>query len=77
MAIPTPVNGQITDAVTQANLTNLGQAPGMAAGALNQSLVHSLSLLYANSVAGQQNMNVLAQAATARTVAKLSGKDAG
>ncbi|MAZ34213.1 MAG: RebB like protein, partial [Thalassospira sp.] len=27
MAIPTPVNGQITDAVTQANVKVLGDAP--------------------------------------------------
>ena len=34
MAIPTPVNGQITDAVTQANVKVLGDAPAMAMGAI-------------------------------------------
>ena len=77
MALPTPVNGQITDAVTQSNVTSLGQSPSVAVGALNQSLAHSLSILYAGSVSAQQNMNAVAQAATARAVAILTrGLDA-
>ena len=34
MALPTPVNGMITDAVTQANVKVLGDAPAMAMGAM-------------------------------------------
>ena len=34
MAIPTPVNGQITDAVTQANVQVLADAPAMAIGSI-------------------------------------------
>ncbi|MEX0299097.1 MAG: RebB family R body protein [Kordiimonas sp.] len=64
MAMPTPVNGQITDAVTQTNVTVLSEAPSTAMGSVYQSLAHSLSLMYANSVSAQQNMNVMAQAAS-------------
>ncbi|WP_417451214.1 RebB family R body protein [Kordiimonas sp.] len=73
MAMPTPVNGQITDAITQANVTTLGQSPSMAVGVLSQSLAQSLSILYANSVSAQNNMSVVAQAATARAVTALTG----
>ncbi|NVJ96519.1 MAG: RebB family R body protein [Alphaproteobacteria bacterium] len=58
------VNSQITDAVTQANVAVVGQSPAMAVGALNQALASSMSLVFANAVAAQQNMNVMAQAAT-------------
>ena len=36
MADNTPVNGMITDAVTQANVKVLGDAPAMAMGSLYQ-----------------------------------------
>jgi hypothetical protein len=51
MALPTPVNGQITDAVTQANLTVLGQAPAMALGNLFQSSAQAFGLMMQNAVA--------------------------
>jgi hypothetical protein len=38
MALPTPVNGMITDAVTQANVKVLGDAPAMAMGAISEIL---------------------------------------
>ena len=38
MAFPTAVNSQITDAVTQANVKVLADAPAMAMGAIYQSL---------------------------------------
>ena len=41
MAMPTPVNGMITDAVTQTNVKVLGEAPAMAMGAIYQSLIVS------------------------------------
>ena len=42
-AVPTAVNGQITDAVTQTNTKILGEAPAMAMGNLYQSTAHALS----------------------------------
>lgn len=75
MADPTHVNSQITDAVTQANLTTLGQAPAMAIGALSQSMTTSLSLLYMNATQAQQNMSTVAQAATTQGVASIYSVD--
>lgn len=73
MADNTPVNSQITDAITQANVTNVGQAPAVAIGALSQSLSMSLSMMFANAVTTQQQMNVIAEASTARSVAAIVG----
>ncbi|MCK0069632.1 MULTISPECIES: RebB family R body protein [Kordiimonas] len=56
MAVPTPVNGQITDAVTQANITVLAQAPAMAMGSLYQAQANALSILFANSVDAQAKL---------------------
>lgn len=64
MALDTPVNSQITDAVTQANLNVLGDGPAMAMGSVYQSLAHSTGILFENAVAAQQQQAVLAQAAT-------------
>ena len=62
MAIPTPVNGQITDSVTQTNVKVLGDAPAYALGALYQAFAHSLGVALENAVASQQQANTLAQA---------------
>lgn len=71
MAEPTAVNSQITDAVTQANVTVLGEAPAMAMSSLYQTMAHSLGLMFENAVAAQQQQNILAQAATAQGVTLL------
>ncbi|TNE62634.1 MAG: RebB like protein [Alphaproteobacteria bacterium] len=71
MAIPTPVNGQITDAVTQSNLTVLGLAPAMAQNAIYQSMAHSTGIMYQNSVQAQQQLAIAAQAATNQGVIQI------
>ncbi|MFZ0268826.1 RebB family R body protein [Caulobacter sp.] len=73
MADVTSVNSQITDAVTQSNLTTLGDGPAMAMGSVYQSLAHSLGILFENAVAAQQQQAVLAQAATNVGVMQLYG----
>lgn len=73
MAIPTPVNGQITDAVTQSNLTAIGSLPGLAAGQLATAFAHATALMMENAVAGQQPMNTIAQAAASRAVSAILG----
>lgn len=73
MAIPTAVNGQITDAVTQANITVLGQAPSMAIGQLYQATAHALGIAALNATGAQQQSTIVAQAATARSVALILG----
>jgi hypothetical protein len=49
-AVPTPVNGQITDAVTQTNTKVLGDAPALAMGALLQSTADALAQAASNAV---------------------------
>jgi Killing trait len=71
MAFPTSVNSQITDAVTQANVKVLGEAPAMALGMLYQTLSNSLSIAAQNAVAAQQNMHSISAATTTACVAAL------
>lgn len=74
MAEPTLVNGQITDAVTQANVKVLGDAPAMAMGTVFQTMAHAIGLSMQNAVSNQQNMNTLAVAVLTKCVSQLEGK---
>ena len=71
MAMPTPVNGMITDSVTQANVKVLGDAPAMAMGAIFQSLSHSSGILFENAVSSQQQLGIAAQASTNQGVIQI------
>jgi len=71
MAIPTPLNGQITDAVTQADVITLGSAPAQAMASLYQANAHALSLALANATAGQQSAATLSQAVLAACLKSL------
>ena len=73
--MPNTVNPQVTDAVTQANVEVVGEAPAMAMGNVYQTLSHSLSLLYTNSVAAQQNLAITAQAATTQGIMQIYSVD--
>jgi hypothetical protein len=75
MADPTPVNSQITDAVTQANVKVLGDAPAMAMGNLYQATAQALSNAAHNATTAQQQANVTAQAATTQGVTTLLSVD--
>ncbi len=75
MAIPTPVNGQITDAVTQANVKVVAEAPAMAMGAIYQALAHSTGILYENAVGSQQMLAIASQAATNQGVIQIYSVD--
>ncbi len=71
MAMPTPVNGQITDSVTQSNVEVLGNAPAMGMGAIYQSLGHSTGILFENGVNSQQQLAIAAQTATNQGVIQI------
>ena len=73
MAFPTSVNSQITDAVTQANVKVLGEAPAMAMGMLYQATAHSLGIAAQNAVSAQQQMNEISAATTTACVAAILG----
>ncbi|MBL4614622.1 MAG: RebB family R body protein [Magnetovibrio sp.] len=75
MALPTPVNGQITDAVTQTNVKVLGDAPAMAMGALYQAMSHSTGILFENAVSSQQQLGIASQAATNQGVIQIYSVD--
>lgn len=75
MAIPTAVNGQITDAVTQSNVKVLGDAPAMAMGTIFQSVAHSTGILYENATSSQQQLSIAAQASTNQGVIQIYSVD--
>jgi hypothetical protein len=75
MAYPTPVNDQITDAVTQSNVKVLGDAPAMAMGSIYQSLAHSTGILFENATSSQQQLGIAAQAATNQGVIQIYSVD--
>lgn len=68
MADPTLVNGQITDAVTQANVKVLADAPAQAMGNLYQVAGHATGLSIQSATANQQNMNTIDTGVTTQGV---------
>lgn len=73
MAMPTAVNDQVTDSVTQSGVSVVGGAPAVAMSALFQSSAHSLGLAAQNATVAQQQLNVVADAVTAKCVQLLVG----
>lgn len=71
MAIPTPVNSMITDAVTQSSVSVLGVAPAQALGNVYQTAAHSLGVMFANNTQSQQHAAISSQAATNQGVMQL------
>jgi len=72
---PTLLNGQITDAVTQANVKVLGDAPAMALGNLYVATSQALSNAAHNATTAQQQAGITAQAATTSGVSTLLSLD--
>ncbi len=73
MAMPTAINDQITDSVTQTGVSVAGSAPAMAMSALYQSSAHALGLAAQNATSAQQQLHVVADAVTAKCVQLLVG----
>jgi flagellar basal body L-ring protein FlgH len=65
MALPTAVNGQITDSVTQTNVKTIASAPAVAMSSLYQSAAHSMGLAVQNATSAQQQANTLSGAVAA------------
>ena len=74
MADPTLVNGQITDAVTQSNVTLLGNSAAHAMATIYQVMAHAVGLSMQNAVANQHRMNTLSNGVTACGVNLLYGQ---
>lgn len=64
MADNTPVNSQITDAVTQTNVKVLGEAPAQAMGMVYQTMAHSISLSMQNAMQTQGGLQQIGNAVT-------------
>jgi hypothetical protein len=75
MAFPTAVNDQITDSVTQANITVLGDAPAVAMGNLFVATSQALSNAAHNATNNQQQSYVTTQTATTQGIATLYSID--
>ncbi len=71
MADTTPVNSQITDAVTQTNVNVLGEAPAQSLGMLYQMSTHAAGLSIQNAVNSQQGLNQISQATVATAVSQI------
>jgi len=75
MALPTLVNGQITDAITQANVKVLGDAPALALGNLYVATGQALSNSAHNATSAQQQATVTSQAANTTGLSTLLSLD--
>ncbi len=69
MAYPTPVNNQITDAVTQPDVLVLGLSPAMAASVLYQAVAQAMGNAAGNATVAQQQGSILFNAVAATGVA--------
>ncbi|MGH6871277.1 MAG: RebB family R body protein [Rhizomicrobium sp.] len=71
MAYRTPVNSQITDAVTQSSVSTLGMASAMAMGTIYQASAHSIGILFQNTTLAQKQAAMCGQAATNQGVMQM------
>jgi len=71
VAFPTAVNSQITDSITQANVSVLGEAPALALSNLYQASAQAFALMMQNAANAQQQTNITAQAVTTQGVVVL------
>jgi hypothetical protein len=68
MALDTPVNAQVTDAVTQTNVKVLGEAPAQSMALVYQSMAHSISLAMQNAQQAQGGLQQIGNAVTSSAV---------
>lgn len=71
MIDPETVNPQITDGLTQANVTVLGHGPGYAIAQTELALAQSQSVLFANMVSTQQQQALANSAAVTQGIVQL------
>lgn len=68
MADNTAVNSQITDAVTQANVKVLGEAPAQSMALIYQTMAHSISLAMENAQQAQGGLQQIGNAVTSSAI---------
>lgn len=69
------VSEQITDAVTQSNVSVVASAPAMAMANVYQAAAHSTGIMFENAVFAQNQQNILAQTATTQGVMQIYSMD--
>jgi len=62
------VNPQVTDAVTQANVKNLAEAPAIAMGVVYQMLGQAVGLTMQSAASAQQQMQIVSVTAVSKIV---------
>ena len=67
---------QVTDAVTQSNMTVLGSGPSVSTVQSIMTLAQAQGVLFANMVNNQQQLAMSSQASTAEAVAQILGVEA-
>lgn len=67
----TPVNSQITDAVTQSNVNVVASAPAQSMAMLYQMATHAAGLSLQNAVSSQQNLNQIGNAVVSTAVREI------
>jgi hypothetical protein len=67
------VNDQITDAMTQACVNVIGEAPAQSLAVATQAMVHASALAMANATQAQGGMQQINNTATAAVVALIMG----
>lgn len=68
MAYPTSVNSQITDSVSQSNVTVLGSAPAQAIASLSQLAAQAAALSLHNAVSNQRDLQQVSSALASKCV---------
>lgn len=71
MSDPDTVNPQITDGITQANVSVLANTPSYALAQAELALAQSQGVLFANMVSGQQQQAIAGSAAVTKGIAEL------
>ncbi|NCI49452.1 glycerol-3-phosphate dehydrogenase [Sediminibacterium roseum] len=66
--MPSSVNDQITDSITEVNTETIGNSAGVAMGNLYQAVSQALGLAAYNATEAQQQGNILGQAVTSKGV---------
>jgi Killing trait len=75
MASDTPVNSKITDAITQSNLTVIGNAPAQSMATAYQMMAQAVGVSMQNAVANQHSMNTIDNAIVSQGIAMLYSID--
>jgi hypothetical protein len=62
------VNSQVTDAVTQANVKVLGEAPAQSMAVIYQTMAHSIALAMENAQQAQGGLQQIGNAVTSSAI---------